>query len=480
MRGQHQEDHEDRETEGHEQAGGCLIKCCRFGQRHDRVFGGKDAVGQALHLGHGVAEGHVGGQTRGDLDRPRLAFAFQFGGDGPFFELHEAGHRHHFAVGGLHEDVFQIGRVVDRVRAGEHLHVIGGVVDEDRADAAPVQNRAQRLAQTGDVDPQIRCAGPVDFDEQLRQRGFIFQTDLPHRRVLLHRDHQIIGDLGQLFVIGAGDRKAESAPRPPDAQGVGLDHEGPDADDTAEVAVHIAHDLLLAAAAVIPVCQGHHDEAAVGGAKAGDREDVGHLATVAQRGHGGFDLLQLGAGVVERDTRGRGDRHEDDGAILARGEFLTDAAGDHHGGEGEEAGDEDHHHGRAQRPAQGAGVDIRQPVAEADHRSLLRGGAFGAGQQAAGQNGRECERDDRGEHDGHGEGEAEFAEEPACLTGQEGERDEHGGECGGGGDDGEEHLLRAQNGGGAGAHPLGPAADDVFQHDDGIIDDHAGGQNQCQ
>ena len=101
-------------------------------------------------------------------------------------------------------------------------------------------------------------------------------------------------------------------------------------------------------------------------------------------------------------------------------------------------------------------------------------------QQARGQHRAQRQRGDRRQQHGNRQSEAEFAEQPAGLAGQERQRDEHGRQRRGGGQHGEEHLFGPQNGGGAGAHPLGPAADDVFQHDDGIVDDKASGQNQRQ
>ena len=48
------------------------------------------------------------------------------------------------------------------------------------------------------------------------------------------------------------------------------------------------------------------------------------------------------------------------------------------------------------------------------------------------------------------------------------------------GDDGEEHLLRAEHGGGARTHALVAPPHDVFQHDDGVVDDQARRQHQRQ
>ena len=49
-----------------------------------------------------------------------------------------------------------------------------------------------------------------------------------------------------------------------------------------------------------------------------------------------------------------------------------------------------------------------------------------------------------------------------------------------GGDDGEENLLCAENGRGAGAHAFVAASHDIFQHDDRIVDNKACGKHQRQ
>ena len=73
---------------------------------------------------------------------------------------------------------------------------------------------------------------------------------------------------------------------------------------------------------------------------------------------------------------------------------------------------------------------------------------------------------------------AELAEERAGLAGQERQRHEDRGERRGGRDDREEHLLGAEHRRGARAHALGAAAHDVLEHDDGVVDDEAGGEHQ--
>ena len=104
----------------------------------------------------------------------------------------------------------------------------------------------------------------------------------------------------------------------------------------------------------------------------------------------------------------------------------------------------------------------------------------GFGQHARCQHRAKRQRHDRRQQYRHRQHEAEFAEQPARLSGQERQRDEHGGERRGGRDDGEEHLAGAKHGGGARAHALVAPTHDVLEHHDGVVDNQAGRQHQRQ
>ena len=98
-------------------------------------------------------------------------------------------------------------------------------------------------------------------------------------------------------------------------------------------------------------------------------------------------------------------------------------------------------------------------------------------QDARGEHGRQRQRHQHGQPDGEGHDEAELGEEPARRAGEEGDRDENGGERRRGGDDGEEHLPRPEHGRRARPHAERPVPLDVFQHDDRVVDDEAGGEH---
>ena len=91
----------------------------------------------------------------------------------------------------------------------------------------------------------------------------------------------------------------------------------------------------------------------------------------------------------------------------------------------------------------------------------------------------ERQRHEAREQNREGQHEAEFLEEASCLARQEGERNEDRGERGGGGNDGEKYLARADNGGRANAEPLVALSHDVLEHHDRVIHHHAGRQHQC-
>ena len=72
----------------------------------------------------------------------------------------------------------------------------------------------------------------------------------------------------------------------------------------------------------------------------------------------------------------------------------------------------------------------------------------------------------------------ELSEEPADDAAHEQDGDEDGDERDADGEDGEADLPGAKQAGGEGLHAVFEMACDVFHHDDGVIDDEAGGNGQ--
>ncbi len=99
-------------------------------------------------------------------------------------------------------------------------------------------------------------------------------------------------------------------------------------------------------------------------------------------------------------------------------------------------------------------------------------------QQAGRQHGREGQRHDGRNDNGHRQGDGEFAEQPPHHIAHEQQRNEHGDEREGEGDDGEADLPRALERGGE--RPLAgfDVARDVFDHHDGVVHHEAGGDGQ--
>ncbi len=266
-----------------------------------------------------------------------------------------------------------------------------------------------------------------------------------------------------------------------DAEAVGLDGEGAHARHLGDPPVDIGDDLCLAAAALLPRRQRQHHEAGIGtGAEAGDGENVLHLAIVAHRQDKAFQLAHLLACVFEADALRRGNAQQRDGAVLGWRQFLRNGAHQRKGRAGDDQRDHDDDERRIERLVQQDVVEPHHQAAEpaqpAGHRMAVV--VLPAPDQPRRQHRAQRQRDDAGQQDREGEHKAEFAEQPAGLAGQEGNRDEHRGKRRRRCDDGEEDLARSDDGRGARAEPLVAFAHYVFKHDDGVVDDHAGGQHQ--
>ena len=104
-----------------------------------------------------------------------------------------------------------------------------------------------------------------------------------------------------------------------------------------------------------------------------------------------------------------------------------------------------------------------------------------AAQQQRGERRRQRERVEGGDGDGERDGQRELPVENAGGAGEERDRHEDGDEHQRSGDDGAGDLA---HGGGGGvvrlAVALGDVALDVFDHDDGVVDDEAGGQRDAE
>ena len=130
---------------------------------------------------------------------------------------------------------------------------------------------------------------------------------------------------------------------------------------------------------------------------------------------------------------------------------------------------------------------LQRAAVEGDHAVE---GVFGVAKQPAllvfwrvpedprGHHGSEREGDDGGEDDGDGQGNRKFAEEPADDVAHEEQGNKNGDQGDGQREDREADLLGALKGGIERIIARLQIAGDVFDHDDGVVHDEAGGDGQ--
>ncbi len=125
----------------------------------------------------------------------------------------------------------------------------------------------------------------------------------------------------------------------------------------------------------------------------------------------------------------------------------------------------------AQRPFQGAVVEPQHAVEEALHQAIEAAVPLFAGrlEDAAAKHRREGQGNESGDQNGHADGDGEFVEQAPEDPAHEEERDEDGRQREGHGKDGEADLLGAVEGGLELVFAHFQVADDVFEHDDGIV-----------
>ena len=189
----------------------------------------------------------------------------------------------------------------------------------------------------------------------------------------------------------------------------------------------------------------------------------------------GDGLLLVGHGLEGDGGGGLGDALDDAGVLggeEAFGDGDVEDGGEDEGGDGDQQGDglvlEDEPKGAAVE-GDDAFEDVFGVVVEA---ALLFG--RGVAEQAGRHHGGEGEGDEGGDEDGDGEGDGELAEEASGDVAHEEQGDEDGDEGDGEREDGESDLLGAFECGLHGAVALFDVARDVFDHDDGVVDDEAG------
>ena len=300
------------------------------------------------------------------------------------------------------------------------------------------------------------------------------------RGVLLHLGDDLHRSVAERRAVVADQRELQAVAGAANAEAVGLHRKDAHARHLPGEPADLGHDLLLAAVALVPWRQRHHHEAGIVGAvPAGALEGIADFAGIAQRLDQFLDLLHLLRRVVEADALRRVDAHEHDGTILGRRQFLANRAEQREGGGCKQQRDQEHDPRRIEADAQAAPVERVQRAADAGADAAA---AFVMKrrdrQHARGKHRTKGQRHDGGQKHRYCENEAEFAKQAAGLAGQEGDRHEHGDQRQRRGDDGEEHFLGAKHGRGAWPHAFVASSHDIFQNDDGVIDDQARRQHQ--
>ena len=476
LRRQHQKDDGDGEAEGQQHAGGIVLQRRRLRQRQDARPRRQQRRGDALCFGQCVAKRQPRRQVGGDRHRRQLLLAGQLRRDGAFIERGDGCHRHDLAVAGLDEQIFEIGRIVDRPCIGGQKHRIGLAVHIDVDHRAAVEQRLDGGGQAGDVDAHVGGALAVDGDRKLGLRRLIGQARLAEAGVLVHRLHDLLRSGCQLLVVAAENGELQAAAGAANAQAVGLDDVDAQTRHPRRGGIDVGDDVVLAALARIPGGQRQHHEAVIRlVVHARDRIDVADFARSAQRLQPFLHALHLVLRIGEADALRRRHPQHDHGAVLARGQFAGHHGEGQHRRDSEHSTDGDHHHRRVEAGAQQAQIDVGEPIPDPAENAMMLDHLLG--QHARGEHGTERQRHDRRQADGKGEHEAEFAKQPAHLPRQEGQRNEDSRQRRRRRDHREEDLARAENGCGARLQSLPAPPHDVFQHHDGVIDHEPGRQH---
>src|ERR1035438_3095516 len=251
----------------------------------------------------------------------------------------------------------------------------------------------------------------------------------------------------------------------------------------AQFGAQFADDVIDTHGTLVARLEMHLELAVIGAAHVGGHRAAyrgGERFHAGVLGHGVGDLLFVSHHLVIGGAfAGFGDDGELVG-ILIGDEAFGDMDEHVHGGG--QHHDEAHHHGDAlaEGHLQGDVVGVQHAGEE------LLGGVvepaalffMGGLEEAAAQHGREGDGNHARNEDGHGDGDGELLEQAAQHATQEEHRNEHGGEGKRHADDGEADFRRAGVRGGERRLAQFDMADDVFQHDDGVVHLAADGKDQ--
>ena len=401
-------------------AGFAIPHECRFGRELARH-------GVAIPVDR-LAHGVVFGEPRPDFDIPQAIEPRQPYCAGDLFEPHDVGEWDQLVAAiRTHTDIGEIGDgfacVVARL---QHHVVLAAAIDVARHDAR-AECGLERASDRLQRDAEVRRAIAIHCDANLRLAFLEVGIDVLEPRIRLGERQQNGLPLRQAFVVRPADdcldRLAGAAP----AKAAGLSaryaHTG---QLLARFGKQGLTDLACRMLAIVPVLQNHDGPRSIhiargrGATSAGHAQhDPGNLALLGFLVHDGFQAPRVVIHIVEaRPFRPfQIDEHAAD--IRDWCEFAwhrMKGEGTEHDQSAERG---EHEPGTCDQRAQATIVELREsteePVGCAGHATAFEL----VGGQLAGQHRRERQRNQRREQHRCGEGEAEFTEQPAEITGQE-------------------------------------------------------------
>ncbi len=504
LSGQHQEDEHHRHDEDDGRAARRLLLLQGdFGPLVAEAI--RQRLGRQLfHRGDGVAGGHA-----------RRRFTLQFRSREQVVADHarRAGivgqgrhrtDRHHPARGRTDLQVGDVGQLVAIGGLGLGGHAEGAAQEVEVVDVGRAEVGAQGAEHGRGLDPHQQGLVAVDIGGDARRAGVVEAEHLLHLlRRLGGRAHHGEGRAFQSLEAGAGtvlDHHLEARAGAHALNRRGRQHEDAgfldDAGRPAERAGQ-GRGFQFGRGPLIIVLQldehgggvGRQREA--GAVQAGEGGDflnaIGLLDDLDSLGHGGFGAFQRGARRKLDDA----DQH----ALVLRRNEAGGRIGHAPARQRQQGGvDDEHDRDHADQAGGQTAVTVRHPVeafvelgsgpAEVIHHRadqarlavlvviLVR--LEQQGRKGRGQGQRHQQRNQRRRGDGDGE----LAEEDAGDAGHEGGRHEHRGQHQGDGDQGARHFLHRPIGRFLGGQALADVTLDVLDHDDGVVDDDADGQNQ--
>ena len=322
----------------------------------------------------------------------------------------------------------------------------------------------------------------VDVHHHLRAGGLQFGVvDVHEARKLLHLGHQLRTPGVDIFQLGALQRELvdAGAELAADADGRRVLQERENARNGHQFGPQLVDHLV------------HRERPLVARLEVGEHEGLVALpsADTAHSAHDGDvgivlhdlrDLAQVLRHGVERDVLRAHYHAESEAAVLARNETRRHVEEQVEGAHQHRHRHQHGHGMEAQGDPQGGLVPARQQIEPAFqrvvHRAVTR--LVFRFQKAAAQHGRQGQRYESRNQDGHHDGHRELVQQAAHDSGQKQHRDEDRHQRSGHGNNGEADLLGRRQG------RLPPrfahlhVAHDIFQHHDGVVHHEAHGKGE--